>query len=368
MEKTCKGEFKENLREMAIINPYENREKTQLTIKRAEFVSRWAATITTSVGAAIWGHSQAMQYLPESFEYSQLIAWVVGAMFAAFAGWITDMAFGDILQRVVTDAIASKHPDAVAWNGESYFKKLRRAESIGFGIVLVLLFSFDIYTTLIIRDPVADQAHQTELADISAETQKINTAQKATTDPMVAQIAQLKKDISESEHRAATSNASLTKLAAEGNAWAKNQIAAKRSAASRASRAQLDKLTTAYAAALEGNQTALAETTKLINEQNQKKARSNELNRNIMAGIYTAFTIGPKMLSIILRVLMVISFFAYSSGLELDLNGDGVFDYADVEVYYAQMLRRSEAQKAKAHAAKSDAETIRRQSGNGAFQ
>jgi len=336
-----------------MINPYQNREKTALAIKTAEKIARWTATLTTSIGGGLWGYSIALKYLPEAWHYSQHLASVVGLAFAVVLGWITDHAFGDLLQRVVTDAVAARHPNAVKWEGDNYFKRLRKIESFGFVVVLAALFAFDAYTTLIIRDPVAEQAKQIQITDIAAETNKISAEQQAATAPMAKQISALKADIAATERRIHNNNPALTKLVSEGNAWAKQELAKKKAAATKSTRAELEKLTGSYNTALGSQSATLAETQTLINEQNKQAAQSNTMNRQVMAGMYTACTVGPKLLSIILRILMVITFFAYSQGITLDLNGDGVIDYADVEVYYSNLLQKRQAKESAAKAARS---------------
>ena len=171
--------------------------------------------------------------------------------------------------------------------------------------------------------------------------------QQAAAAPMSTQIANLKRDIAAKDRAVQSSNAALVKLASGGNAWAKSQLSQKKSAATRGSRAELEKLSSAYTATLSSQSSTLAETQTIINQQNKETGEANQRNREIMAGMYTAMTVCPKLLSIILRVLMVITFFAYSSGVSLDLNGDGVIDYADVEVYYANMIKKRQEREAR---------------------
>lgn len=338
-----------------MINPYQNREKSALAIKTAEKIARWTATITTGLGGGVWGYSIAMKYLPEAWGYSSAVAMLVGIAFSVMLGWLTDHAFGDILQRVVTDLVSASHPNATKWEGHVYFRRLRTAETVGFCIVLASLLAFDLYTTLVISDPVADQAKKLAITDIAAATATVSSEQKSAVAPMEAQLKTLKNDIAAAERNAVAGNPALAKLAAEGNGWAKSQLAAKKNAATKRSRAELEKLTSAYTASLSAQSDALSETQRLINAQNVEAAAANQRNRAVMAGMYTSMTVGPKILSIILRVLMVITFFAYSSSLQLDLNGDGVIDYADVEVYYANLVQKRQEREARARAARKTA-------------
>lgn len=332
----------------AIINPYKNREKSTLAIKKGEQISRWVATFITGIGGAIWGYSTVITNLPTDWWGSPYLAVVAGIVVAWVLGWITDHAFGDFLQRVTTDIVAARHPDAVQWSGPEYFRKLRKAERVLFIVVLIALFAFDAFTTIIIRDPVADEAKKIELTDIAAATSTLTKEQKQAADPMAAQIAALKKEIASAEARAASSNPALAKLAQDGNGWAKQEIAKKRASASKSARSELEKLSAAYNTTLASQSTTLSETQSLINQQNHDAAQANARNRDVMASMYIWMAFGPKALAIILRILMVISFFAYSSGLKLDLNGDGIIDNTDVEIYYQNLLQQGRERKAAA--------------------
>lgn len=323
-----------------MINPYQNREKSALAIKTGERLARWTATITTGLGGAVWGYAQAIKYLPQSWEGSPYIAALAAVSVAAVLGWITDHAFGDLLQRVVTDAVASRHPNAIQWNGPNYFRNLRRMESAGFFLVLLALFAFDAYTTIIIRDPVADEAKQLEITDLATATSSISKQHQESTAPMARQITQLKSDIAATERRISADNAALAKLSNEGNSWARQQLANKKAKGTKNARTELEKLQAAYNIALSTQSAAVAQAETQIQQQNQQRMEANQRNRQIMAGMYTWMAFGPKLLSIILRILMVITFFAYSSSLQLDLNGDGIIDYADVEQYYNQLVQR----------------------------
>lgn len=318
-----------------MINPYANRDTTNRNIRRAEIGARWVATITTSLGAYVWGQDLAARYLPEEWGiWTAALSAIAGLLAGAIMGFLTDFMFGNLLQRVTSDILMSWHPNVVKFNGDKYFKKLRRAEKAFFCILLLLLLSVDIYTTLIIRDPIADRARQNQTTDIAAITTQVTAAQTAAADPIAYQIKTLTAKIKDDERRAAAANPSLLKLAAEGNTWAKQQIAAKKARATKATRAQLDQLNNTYNQTLTAQSATLATTQAQITEANARTAATNQRNRDVMAGMYIAFTIAPKTLAIILRVLMVITFLAYSTTFHPDLTGDGIIDYADVEAYY----------------------------------
>lgn len=323
-----------------MINPYHNRDTTNRNIRLAESGARITATITTSIGAFIWGQDLAGRYLPTDWDITPFLTAAVGILAGVVMGYLTDFMFGNLLQRVAYDTLAARHPNVTKWEGPKYFKNLRRAESALFAILLIGLLAFDLYTTFIIRDPIADNARQEAATDIAAATATVTAAQTAAANPMAAQIKDLDRRISAEERRIAAANPGLTKLSEENNTWARQGLEKKKARATAGMRKERDQLTAAYNRTLAGQSATLEATQRQITEANDRTAQINHRNRNVMAGMYVAFTVIPKILSIILRVLMVITFLAYSVNFNPDLTGDGIIDYADVEAYFQRQQQQ----------------------------
>lgn len=317
-----------------MINPYANRDTTNRNIRLAERGARITATITTSIGAFIWGQDLAARYLPIEWAITHILSAATGIAAGLIMAYLTDFMFGNLLQRVTYDTLAARHPNVVKWQGPTYFKNLRRAESILFALLLVGLLAFDLYTTLIIRDPIADSARSTATTDIAAATATISQRQAAATTPMAAQLKSLDARITAEERRITGANPGLQKLAQEGNTWAKTKLEKSKSKATATLRTERDQLTAAYNRTLATAAGTLATAQTQIQTENDRIAAANQRSRTVMAGMYVAFTVIPKILSILLRVLMVITFLAYSVNFNPDLTGDGIIDYADVEAYF----------------------------------
>lgn len=317
-----------------MINPYANRDTTNRNISLAERGARITATITTSIGAFIWGADLAARYLPIEWAITPYLNTATGLAAGLIMAYLTDFMFGNLLQRVAYDTLASSHPNVVKWQGPTYFKNLRRAESFMFAILLAGLFAFDIYTTWIIKDPIADSARGKQTTDLAAATDTIQRIQSTAIGPIAAQLKDLDARIRSEERRAATANPGLQKLAQEGNTWAKTKIEKSKTRATATLRGERDQLTAAYNRTLANASGTLATAQSQIQAENDRIAAANQRSREVMGGMYMAFTIIPKILSIILRVLMVITFLAYSTTFNPDLTGDGIIDYADVEAYF----------------------------------
>lgn len=326
-----------------MINPYANRDTTNRNIRLAEIGARYVATVTTSLGAFIWGQDIASRYLPAEWGWiTAALCATTGLLAGGIMGFLTDFMFGNLLQRVTTDTLMRTHPNVVAFNGDRYFTRLRRAESFLFAVLLIGLFAFDIYTTLIIRDPIAQTARSTATIDIAAATEQVTAAQTAAANPMAAQIKDLDTRIRAEEQRVTKANPGLTKLIREDrNTWATQTLERKKTAATKTLRAERDKLTAAYNTTLAGQSATLATAQTQINDENARIAAANQSTRAAMSGMYIGLTVIPKILAIILRIIMVVTFLAYSVSFHPDLTGDGIIDYADVEAWYNQKKQQA---------------------------
>lgn len=317
-----------------MINPYENQEKSVRGIASAEALARWAAVLFTSIGTFVYARDLAAKYLPADWSWAPWLAIGAGLLGAGIAAWLTDMMFGELLQRVTYDALAARHPNVVKWAGPSYFKNLRRTESILFGVLLVSLLAFDLYTTIIIRDPVADQARQADLIDVEAMRANLTAAKAAEIAALRGDAKAKAQDIREAEKRVEAANPALSRLKSDGNAWASQKLAkqqAKATATDQKSRAALEG---AIAATVTDAPAYTAARIREAEAANAANAAKNARNREVLSGLYLIFTLIPKALAILLRILMVVSFLAYSVNFHPDLNGDGIIDYQDVQEYY----------------------------------
>lgn len=317
-----------------MINPYSNRSKTNAGIKFAESLMRGVATVTTSVGAFIWGKATAAQYLPDTWAASPWLAVLLGIAAACVSAWLTDLMFGDLLQRVTYDTLASRHPNVVKWQGPNYFKSLRSAQKGFFVVVLLILFAFDAYTTFIIRDPVADQARRQPTINVDSLRAKMQADHDAQIAALRADAKEKERAIAATEKRVEAGNPALSSLKAKGNAWAAQKIAAsqrKATATDAKGRAAIEEsIARARAEAPAYMQARIAE----AEAANARATAGTDRQRAVFSNMYMAFTVIPKVLSIILRVLMVVSFLAYSERFNPDLTGDGEINYLDVEEYH----------------------------------
>jgi hypothetical protein len=138
----------------------------------------------------------------------------------------------------------------------------------------------------------------------------------------------LKAEIKAEENRVECSNGSLVKLASNGNDWAPQKLAAKKSAATKSKRTQLTKLEDAYTQALTGNTQTLANINTQAIAGSQATITQNNEAKAAMSNLFYIFGVGSKVMSVLFRMFLVVSFL--SKNPNLDANGDGQVDGEDV--------------------------------------
>jgi chromosome segregation ATPase len=146
--------------------------------------------------------------------------------------------------------------------------------------------------------------------------------------PLKQQISALKAEIKQEESRVERQNASLVKLVSQGNNWAPSQLAAKKANATKLKRANLTKLEDAYNQALSGNSAALASINTQAIQSSQATIEENNTQKAAMSNLFQLFGVGSKIMTILFRMFLVVSFL--SKNPNLDANGDGEVDGEDV--------------------------------------
>lgn len=328
-----------------MINPYKNNSDALRGIAIAERGTRVASTLVGAAGAFIFGRSMVANYLPAGWWASEVVGLVAGTVAALFIGWLTDMMFGTWLQKVSFDILASKHPNVVRWNGPAYFKNMRRALTLGFVALLIGLFWFDMSLTLTIADPIADQAQGAALVNADSIRSALVAQNRSELDQLRAERKERAAAAAKAEREVAASNAGLAKLASEGNGWGRAKLAnLQKKASAKYEKAAAD-LDAQMASVASSNAAYIEQRTAEMLAKNQQLSARNENQRAAISSTYKWCSWVPKVASILLRIMLVMAFLAYATEHTPDLNGDGVVDYEDVEIYLAQnRAKRAAAQ------------------------
>lgn len=307
-----------------VINPQENSRTVDRQVLRAERVFLIVAVAITSIGFFVWGSSVARQ-----FEAPWWLQYLVGGLAAFASAYVTDFAFRHFLEEVVYQGLAFFHPNATGRvEKDPYFKVLNVARWVLLTLVVIALFYADWNSVQTIRDPFAASARQRATTDIATVTATLSKNLSAASTPMAEQIAALKGDIKSAESRTQATNGGLAALASQGNGWAKNQLDQKKAAATRKSRRELEKLQSAYTKTLTEQSATLTNATAAINTENNQIALENDQKKRSLSDMFFMFGAGSKLLTVILRIFLVVSFLSKTP--QLDANGDGIVDGKDV--------------------------------------
>lgn len=304
------------------VDPKANAKSIEGYTLTAELVAKWVATIITSIGFFIWGKQLALSYNPDP-----ALANIVGGIMAILSGWLTDFAFSHFLENVMFDFFAFFQFRWVKNKQGIFGVCIGLLRWLSISTIVALLFYADYKSVYTLRDPVASQAKQGVLFD----TDSLSRAQLARTREAVSddgkEIASLQKSIENRAAQVAASNAGLTKLIADGNPWAQSELAKKirtansednkllsaakqRRQVKQARQLQQDSVEMAYALAANG-----------------LTFSGNVESKTAISTMFTTFGFGAKILTILCRLLLVLSFLA--KGI-YDADGDGVIDGKDV--------------------------------------
>lgn len=321
------------MKEIKLMDPRKNHQKTAAMLKNGSQYTTLAVALTTGVSVFIWGNDLASQYVPEWIAWKKAICFAVGAAMAIGAGWLTDIGFGTVLQRVLFAWMAKGHPNLIKWNVSPFFQRMQRIEMIGLTALLISLLAIDVTTSYVIRDPVAERAGSKPI--INVDSLRNDLANQLNSE--LAQLRELSKEkaqeIRNKEASVKRGNAKLLELQKDGNQWAAGQISRKVANATKADEKVRQETELGMVERRRTGDTYIQERVSEAERLNAENMMENKSRQGIAAIIYLIFTIGLKLLTILLRVMVVISFLAYSYQYSPDLNGDGVIDYKDLDKY-----------------------------------
>jgi hypothetical protein len=317
---------------ISIFNPQKNTQETVQTLRRSSIVCQWIVVVTSSVGVFAWAQDLAYKYLPAS-GVTPFAAFLIAAIFAFCAGYITDIGFGRVLQDVLFRTFASKHPNVRRWNGDPYFSRFQSAETVMKWLLLAMLLTMDVASMYVITDPVTRAAGSDAVVDVEAMRTEMQSKYDAQAASLRTQATEKDAAIKAEQKRVAQSNSALAKLQASGNPWAANKMAKEQARATKSDREAKAKLENAHQATIAEGQQYISARIAEAEQRNRETSERNKANQSTAAIMYLIFTIGIKLLTIFLRVQIVVSFCAYSYSYRPDITGDGVIDYRDAEAY-----------------------------------
>jgi len=320
---------------VSIFNPKKNNAETVRTLRAASTVCQAIVVFTSSIGVFAWAQSLAYKYLPDMVA-TPYLAFGAGAATGFAAGYITDIGFGKILQDVLFRTLAMRHPNVKKHGGSAYFSTFQAVETWMKWGLLAMLLSMDVASMWVITDPVTRAAGSDASLDVEKMRVEMQEKYDAQAKSLQAQAQAHERSARAEKARIAQANVGLVRLQASGNGWAANELRKKQERAAKADLAAKQNYESAV-------QNTIAESGQYISariaeaeKQNKETNERNQKNQAIAATMYIIFTVGLKILTIFLRVMIVVSFIAYSYNYSPELTGDGVIDYRDAEAYARQ--------------------------------
>lgn len=307
-----------------VIDPQKNSRNIDRRVLLAERIMLGIAVVITSAGFLVWGYNAAGQYT-ELFPLKAAF----GIIAALTSAMVTDFAFRNFLEEVIYQMLVVFYPKA-----KNHIEKPGYVKAMAFlrwtilATIVSLLFYADYISVFTVKDPIASAAKQKEVIDPAKVSAQASSTMNAQIKPLKNQIAALKSEIKQDESRVERANVGLVKLVSQGNNWAPSQLAAKKANATKVKRKALAKLEDAYNEALSGNSATLATINTQAIQSSQATIEENKNQKDAMSNLFQLFGVGSKIMTILFRMFLVVSFL--SKNPNLDANGDGEISGEDV--------------------------------------
>lgn len=315
---------------VTIFNPQKNNAETVRTLRAASMVCQAIVVVTSSIGVFAWAQSLAYKYLPD-MAATPYIAFALGVATGWMAGYITDVGFGRILQDVLFRTLASRHPNVIKYTGNKYFSTFQAVETWMKWGLLALLLSMDVASMWVITDPVTRAAGSDASLDVERMRTEMQEKYDAQAKSLQAQAQAHEKAARLEKARIAQANVGLVRLQASGNGWAASELRKKQERATKSDATAKQSFEAAAQNTISEGQKYISARIAEAEQRNRETEERNRANQAIAATMYLIFTVGLKILTIFLRVMIVVSFIAYSYNYSPDVTGDGIIDYNDAE-------------------------------------
>jgi hypothetical protein len=324
-----KGEF----------NPKATRFRNERNLIKVEWLTVLGSSLATSAAVMVAAYVAVHGFLGDiplwGFNLGNALAILAGLIAAVFMGWATDYAFSDFFKEVLFQL-------ALFFNFKWWKKPENTTVAVHFiydpilwllKLALVgLLLWFDIYCIKTSDRPVQSFAKQSKEVDLVGENERLGRT--LSTSDYSKQISDVQSEIARKEQnfRSSPTGVAYQKLIAQKNGWAKKEMDAGISAATKADRKKLADLQSKQNKLLSKNQEIMLSTNKALLEKNDRIVKDNMAKRESVSSIFNWFGIGMKVVSLIVMFILVLSFFKKHPNY--DANGDGEITYEDVNASF----------------------------------
>lgn len=306
------------------VDPLLNARTLDGHILAAETIFKLIAIIVTSIGFFVWGQDLTAQYGGPPW-----LGYVVGALFAFVAAWVTDISFSHFLETVLYQLITFFSFNWLTTDPKGGIYRHYFLMPLRWGVVMTIvaaLFYADYKSVYTLKDPIANAREHYKPTDYhSLHNQQQERVRDATADF----DRQIKEEKQERDRKVANAqhHSALQQLANGGNGWAKQQIKSRADAAEAPYKKRIARLQEKRDKAADAERTANEQERNNIIIADNAALSADSGNREAISGMFTQFGLGSKIMTILLRLLLIINFLVNNPG---DWNGDGKIDGEDV--------------------------------------
>lgn len=307
------------------MNPLQNSKRIDSYVQKGE---RLLVFLVAAAGSVL-----AFQYIRLIVSGYTDIVWIqiICACAAACAvAFITDFAFRNFLTEALFWPFALFHPQVWSqiMDGHRYFSVIKFLKWSAICAIVAGLFWIDWGTMQNARNPIAASQRKIETTDISSMTGEMTEEMNGLLAPIKARISEVEKTISKKEGRVEAENPKLITLIKSGNGWARKELAKQKARATKKDAQELASLNEKYNEVLSGTSSVITSSVQMKTEENAKIQAANMDNQVSLSNTIFLYGGFVKILTIIFRVFLVLSYLA--NARDLDVNGDGVINGQDV--------------------------------------
>lgn len=306
------------------VDPLLNARTLDGHVLAAETIFKLIAIIVTSIGFFVWGQDLTTQYGGPPW-----LGYIVGGLFAFVAAWVTDISFSHFLENVLYQLITFFSFNWITTSPEGGIYRHYFLMPLRWGVVTIIvgaLFYADYKSVYTLKDPIANAREHYQPTDYNAlHNQQQDRVKDATADYDL----QIKEEKQERDRKVANAQRqpALQALASSGNGWAKQQLQARANTAEAPYKKRIAELQGKRDKAADAERTANQRERDNIITADDVGLTSDTDNREAISGMFTQFGLGSKIMTILLRLLLIVNFLVNNPR---DWNGDGEVDGEDV--------------------------------------
>jgi len=297
----------------------------------------WVVTIITGLGTFYIVDQELAKY-----GTPQIASWVVSGLIAGFMWWLTDWTLGNLIEKVVHDAVCLLFwALSKSYRIEKWKKKTVPVSVIYFFVwvlcagLIYMVYAIDGKSVKVIQNPIAQTIVKDTTRNLQAETAAVQGLTQGEIDRLSKQIPALQTRIDNAFFAVLNSprNSHFKRDYKKAKGWVAGKLEPQVKALKADLKAQKAILEARYNALTDNQAKAVAAITDEVTSFNERESGRAEAQTGLIVGLVFALGFWAKVLYGVAVAIRVLWYMAETNG-GADVNGDGQVTQADIGAYY----------------------------------